>query len=89
MFNIITGSEYNLYNYNKYLYYIVFFPYAIICLFITFYLTIVNLPCAVYNITRDKYYSNTCSKICDQLFNYIFGFIFLYNVFYFQLLKLL
>lgn len=87
MFNIITRSEYTLYNYNKYLYYILLFPYAILCLFIAAYMTIFSLPAAVYNVTRDKYYNSTCSRICDQFFNYIFGFIFLYNVFYFELLK--
>jgi hypothetical protein len=89
MFNILTRSDYTLYNYNKYLYYILLFPYAIVCLFIAIYMTIVSLPSAVYNVTRDKYYLSTCSRISDQIFNYIFGFLFLYNLYYFELLKAL
>lgn len=89
MFNIITRSENSIYDYNKCLYYIILVPYGTICLFIAAYLTITNLPLTVYNVTRDKYYNSVYSRICDLLFNYIFGFIFLYNLYFFELLRAL
>ena len=81
MFNIITRSESSIYDYNRCLYYIILIPYAHICLFIAAYITVINLPSAVYYVTRDKYYSSVYSRICDLLLNIIFGFFFLYNLY--------
>jgi len=89
MFNIITRSESSIYDYNKCLYYIILVPYAHICFFIAGYLTITNLPSAVYNIMRYLYYSNLYSRICDMLLSIIIGFFFLYNLYFFELLRAL
>lgn len=89
MFNIITRSESSIYDYNRCLYYIILVPYAHMCIFIAAYSTIINLPTVVYNITRDKYYNSVYSRICDLLINFIFGFFFLYNLYFFELLRAL
>ena len=89
MFNIITRSESSIYDYNRCLYYIILVPYAHICLFTAAYFTITSLPSAVYYVTRDKYYSSVYSRICDLLLNIIFGFFFLYNLYFFELLRAL
>jgi len=89
MFNIITRSESSIYDYNKCLYYIILVPYAHICFFIAGYLTIINLPSAVYSVTRDRYYNSVYSRICDMLLSIIIGFFFLYNLYYFELLRAL